>query len=451
MIPRNLALAALNSLDHDAGFPERFLDRAFRQEPYLDERDRAFTVHLVQGVLRWRLRLDWIIKQFTRFPFKSIEPPILNILRLAVYQMFFMDRIPESAAVNEAVKQARGNDRKYVAGFVNGILRHICRQREHIIFPERGNDLVRYLSVFYSYPAWLVKKWIRELGVDSAERLLAAGNRIPSLVIRANTLKISRADLVERFKRERIIARPTRYSPEGIEIESPCGPVNRLKAFEEGLFQVQGEAAQICSHFLSPMKGERILDICAGLGGKSTHLAELTGDRGWILALDISHSRLVSFGHNIRRLEIDCVHPVVADACDHLSSLFHSAFDKIFVDGPCSALGVISRHPDGKWARNERDIKRLSLLQTKILNEAAPLLRKGGKLLYITCTISSEENEQVVRSFLKKNREMTLENLKNHVPTWGLDLIDNQGFYKALPHIHGMDGFFGALFTKKDL
>ncbi len=451
MLPRDLALETLNSLEYGPGFQERYLERAFEQDPHLSERDRAFTVHLVQGVFRWRLRLDWIIKQSLRFSFNKIEPPILNILRIALYQIFFMDRVPQFAAVNEAVKQARAVGKGHATGFVNGILRHICRQKDQIAFPDREKDQIRYLSVFYSYPTWLVKKWVRELGINDAERLLAAGNQVPSLVIRTNSLKIDRPGLVKRLGGEGVTGISTLSSPEGIKVEGLKGPVSQLKAFKEGLFQVQGEAAQACSHLLFPRSGDSILDLCAGLGGKSTHLAELMGGKGWILALDMSRGRLIRLAQSSCRLGIGCIQPIVADATDRLSSFVRYPFDKVLIDGPCSGLGNISRHPDGKWVRDEGDIKRLALLQKGILNEAVPLLRKDGTMLYVTCTVSREENEEVVSDFLEENKEMALENLKDHVPEWCLEFIDAQGFFKALPHVHGTDGFFAALFMKKDV
>lgn len=446
--PRNLALAALDRLDQDSGFPDRYLSVAFQQASDMSGRDRAFTVYMVQGVLRWRLRLDWIISQSSRFSFKRIEPRVLNILRLALCQIFFMDRVPESAAVNEAVKQAKALGRTHVAGFVNGILRHICRQKDRITLPDCKNDRVRYLSIFYSYPIWLVEKWDRELGMGPAEDLLAAGNRKPRLVIRTNSLKTNRAGLIRRLEAEGASCRPTLYSPDGIEVEDLKGPVNQHDSFTEGLFQVQDEAAQVCSYLLHPGSGESILDLCAGLGGKSTHLAQLMGNNGRITSLDINHRRLIDLAKSSHRLGIDCIQPVLADAGNDPASLFRCSFEKILMDGPCSGLGVLSRHPDGKWARDENDIRRLSQLQKEFLDRTVPLLRGGGRLLYVTCTISREENEDVVNAFLRDNRGMFLEDLKEHIPGWGLDLIDDEGFLKTYPHIHGMDGFFGALFRK---
>ena len=448
MMPRDLALAALNRAGSTQGLQERYLETSFEENPGLSERDRAFIVHLVQGALRWQIRLDWIVKQAVRFPFKNIEPPTLNILRIALYQIFFMDRVPESAAVNEAVKQTKGACNKHVAGFVNGILRHICREKDRISFPDPDRERDLYLSVSYSYPLWLVEKWIRELGPDSAESLLDAGNRIPNMVIRVNTLKTDRQGLLERLNEEGVTGSTSLYSPEGVTLEGLKGPVNRLAAFKEGLFQVQGEAAQIGSHLLCPRPGDSVLDVCAGLGGKSTHLAAIMEDKGFILALDRTRSRLISLLQSSIRLGTGSVKPVVADASGPLSTILKYPFDNILVDGPCSGLGVISKNPDIKLTKRAGDIKRLARLQTTILNQAVHLLRKGGRMLYLTCTISKEENEGVVKGFLETNSEIALENLKITIPEWGLDLIDDNGFFRTLPHIHGMEGFFGALFTK---
>jgi len=448
--PRDLALAALEKIDRGGGFAERHLERAFNLAPRLDDRDRAFTFHLIQGVLRWRLRLDWIIEHSAHFPFSKIEPQTLNILRVALYQIFFMDRVPESAAVDEAVKQTRRLGRRHLGKFVNGILREICRRKDQIAFPDPVKEWVAYLSVYYSYPQWLVRKWIRELGNDAAERLLEAQNRIPGPVVRVNSLRAQRSSLIHQLAEEGVKGKPTPYSPDGVCFEGPIRSIPSLVAFKKGLFQPQSEAAQICSHLLCPRPGERVLDLCAGLGGKSTHISQLMRDQGWIIALDMSPKRLVSLRENSRRLGMCSIMPVAADASRRLSSLFKGTFHRILVDAPCSALGILSRHPDGKWFRDESDIRRLAQLQRKILQEAAPLLRRGGRMLYVTCTISKEENERVVASFLERERSMALEDLKDHAPSWAQELIDEGGFFKPSPHVHGLDGFFAALFTKRD-
>ncbi|RLC22741.1 MAG: 16S rRNA (cytosine(967)-C(5))-methyltransferase RsmB [Deltaproteobacteria bacterium] len=449
MTPRDLALSVLNRLDRSgAGFPVELLNRAFRKERHLDQRDRAFTVQLVQGVLRWRLRLDRIIRLRTRFPFSRIDPPVLNILRLALYQILFLDRVPDSAAVNEAVKQAKRTASPRVSAFVNAMLRRTCRGEKEPPFPDRAKDPVEYLSVYYSYPRWMVEKWIGEMGDETTEALLKAGNRTPRLVIRCNSLKTDRSVLAARLAEEGIRTDATPFSPEGLTIKGGIGSVSTLRAFRDGLFQIQSEAAQICSYLLSPRPGDHVLDLCAGLGGKSTHMAQMMGDRGSLVALDMSRRRLIKLKESSRRLGIACIHPVSADAADRLSSLFRYPFAKILVDGPCSALGVISGRPDVKWARTPSDPARLARIQRRILEQAGSLLAKDGELLYVTCTVSKQENEGVVNGFLASNPGIFLQNLKDRAPRWAAPLVDDRGFFRVWPHLHGMDGFFGALFRK---
>jgi 16S rRNA (cytosine967-C5)-methyltransferase len=446
--PRDLALQALIRLTRDPSFSSAVLDRLFRANRNLDDRDRAFVSQLVQGVVRWRLRLDWTIGEASRFALRKIDPPVLDILRLALYQIFFLDRVPESAAVNEAVKQAKATYPRHIVSFVNGLLRNICRQKDRIAFPDRRRNPIRYLSLFHSYPEWLVEKWIRELGEEETEALLEAGNRTPLLGVRANGLKISRSELIPRLEREGLKARRTPYSPLGVVVEGLRGRVDQLTAFKEGLFQVQDEAAQVTSFLLAAPRGSTVLDVCAGYGGKTSHLAELMINQGKVVALDINRARLISLAENSRRLGLGIIHYVVADASKDISSLLRSSFDRIMVDAPCSGLGVISRHPDAKWNRDKEDIKRLAELQLSILTQAAEALGKGGKMLYVTCTLSREENEGVVEAFLTRNRSFALEDLRDRAPHWALDLIDERGFLRTMPHIHRTNGFFAALFKR---
>jgi 16S rRNA (cytosine967-C5)-methyltransferase len=226
------------------------------------------------------------------------------------------------------------------------------------------------------------------------------------------------------------------------------GRPNELASFKQGLFQIQDEAAQIASHLLAPQPGEAILDLCAGLGGKATHLAELTEDKAHLLALDINHQRLISLARTCSRLKIQSIVSSVADVSRSLSRLLRSKFEKVLLDVPCSGWGVVSRHPDGKWSRNEKDIERLSKIQGGMLDEAATVLRSRGRLLYVTCTLLNKENQDVVNTVLGQHHDLTLLNLRAHAPEWCQDLIDEQGFFRTFPHTHNMDGFFAALFEK---
>ena len=294
---------------------------------------------------------------------------------------------------------------------------------------------------------WLVQKWTRELGQDMALQVMKAGNEIPGLTIRANTLRTTRQALLNRLGEEGVEGRAVDFAPEGIELTHFKGAISRLDAYKAGLFQVQGEAAQICAHLLAPGGVDVVADVCAGLGGKSTHLAELMGDRGRVLALDTSLARLRGLKQNTKRLGIGSVFPVAADVTAPLFFL-RDPVRKIMVDGPCSGLGVISKHPDTKLTKKEDDIKRLAMIQKSILSRSCQALCRDGEMLYVTCTISKEENEAVVESFLRENKGMALQDLRRRIPPWGLDLVDENGFLKTFPHLHGMEGFFAALFRK---
>ncbi len=448
-MPRNVALAALNNRENLPGFQERTLEEAFDDNPRLDQRDRAFSLHLVQGVLRWQIRIDWIIKQSLKFPFTNLELPVLNILRLAVYQIFFMDRVPESAAVNEAVKQAGKLRKKNLRGVVNGVLRNICRKKNEMVFPDADRDPHLYLAITHAYPLWLVKKWTKEYGMEEAEKMLRAGNEIPRLFLRTNTLKTTREKLLEALREEGIACVSDTAAPECIEITRLKGPLNKLQSFHKGLFQVQSRPAQICSHLLFPEPGESVLDVCAGFGGKSTHMAALMGDRGFIVGMDTSRERLRGLMSSAKRLKMASIQPVMADATRSLPWLLKRPFHKVLVDAPCSGLGVISRHPDIKLVKTGKDIERLADVQQTLLQGAVPILEPEGKLLYVTCTVSKEENENNVERFLGKNSTMALVDLQKCAPDWALDLVDGNGFFRTLPHVHGMEGFFAALFRKK--
>ncbi|RLB39975.1 MAG: 16S rRNA (cytosine(967)-C(5))-methyltransferase RsmB [Deltaproteobacteria bacterium] len=447
--PRDLALQALNNFDQKGLLPRYFLEQSFQKYPGLSGRDKSLCVHITNGVLRWRLRLDWYVEQCLDFPFNKLEARILNILRIALYQILFMDRIPESAAVNEAVKQAKAEGRTHLGRFVNGLLRGVIRKKEGLKpFPE-GVGKVKRLSIEYSFPQWIVEKWIRELGEARTISLLKASNEIPKLVIRVNTLKTTRPALIERLVAKGISVSPARFSPIGICIEGLNAPVAELEAFNKGLFVVQGEAAQLCGLLLRPPEGACVLELCAGVGGKATHLAEQVGSQGRILGLDIKRGTLVRLRQTCERLGISWVYPLVADATRPLEKLLKKRFQRILIDSPCSALGVIARHPDIKWARKESHIEELSRLQGQILTRACEVLAPGGSLLYVTCTISREENEGLVESFLEEHPEMYVVDLAGSAPPLVREFVDEEGFFRTWPDVHGLDGFFAAMLAKK--
>lgn len=447
--PRDLALTTLNTLEKKGTGTGDYLGRAFKNNPGFNSRDRAFIANLVQGVIRWKLRLDWIIKEFSSTPLKKIDPAVLTILRIALYQVFFLDRVPESAAVDRAVEQVKSlKGHGHIVSFVNGLLRNICRNKKKISFPDKNESPIKYLSTFHSFPAWYVERFHKEFGPEFAEEILEAQNIFPELNIRVNSLRTNREKLIDRLANEGVSAVRGKYSPECILLKNFTGRIERLKSFKKGLFQVQDQAAQVMSHLINPCPGECILDVCAGIGGKTTHLVELIKGEGRVTALDSDEARLEKLGENARRLGVKKIKTVIADAMKPMQGILKTEFDRILVDAPCSGLGTISRHPDIKWNKTETDIKRMARIQKKLLDNSAMVLKKGGILLYAVCTFTREENKTVVDNFLRSSKDMVLIDLNDHAPEWAKDLIDNNGFFRSYPNEHNMDGFFAALFKK---
>jgi 16S rRNA (cytosine967-C5)-methyltransferase len=356
-----------------------------------------------------------------------------------------LNKIPDYAAVNEATQLAKVHGGSKTAGFVNGVLRNFLREK------DRANDnfdkceSAARLAVTCSHPEWLVRRWLDEFD-ESAQALMRANNQKAPLVLRVNLLKCTRGELLERFVKTGIDAKASPRSPQGISLASGCA-VEKLPAFAEGLFQVQGEASQLIGYLLSPLPGERILDACAAPGGKSTHIAELMKDEGELVAIDNSPRGVEKILDNAARLGLKSLRILCADASKELNDAIAGPFDRILVDAPCSGFGTLRGHPEIKWHRNESDIQRLSRLQSKILHRVAGYLKPGGVLVYATCTLMGEENEEVVDAFLAQQKSFELEDAPRYLPREAQDMAREKVFL-ALPHRDNTDGFFAARIRK---
>jgi 16S rRNA (cytosine967-C5)-methyltransferase len=341
------------------------------------------------------------------------------------------------------VQLAKKHGNEKTAGFVNGVLRNFLRHRPLVPVPEIKQATTAAIAEYWSHPEWLVRRWIEQFGPQETEALLGANNEAPGLVVRNNSLKQSRASLIERLRKDGIEAQATRWSPEGISLES-AGVVHDIPGFDEGLFQVQGEASQLIPYLLAPTKGERILDACAAPGGKATHIAEIMNDTGEVVAIDISRTGIRKITENTKRLGLRSVRAIETDASELVDQ---APFDRILVDAPCSGFGTLRSHPEIKWNRGEVDIRRLTALQGKILEKVLSYLKPGGVLVYSTCTLIEEENEGIVRSLLQRHSDVVLENASTYLPETARSLVSSN-FLLALPHQHGTDGFFAARMTK---
>ena len=443
--PRRIALDVLVEVEGKTLPLDHLIERKFERHEGLKEVDYAFIMEVVYGTLRWRGRIDWIIGQISRVRPERLERFIRNLLRLGLYQILFMDKVPVSAAVNESVEMAKASGREEAAGLINAVLRRISDGRVDMEVPHSKDP--SSISVRHSHPLWLVERWEQELGMDETIKLCKANNRIPPLSLRTNTLKTTRAKLLAEMRGEIPQAIPSPFSPEGVLIDPPV-PLSRIPRFREGWFQVQDESSQLVGHIVDPKPGERVLDACAAPGGKTTHLAQLMRNRGRIYAADISARRLSLLKENCQRLGVSIVTALRNDLAKPVILESDGRFDRILVDPPCSGLGTLWRNPDIKWKRKEEEISTFREIQRTILHQLAPCLRKGGSLVYGTCTLTREENEEVVAEFIAEHRGFELEDLRRILPQGLKPMVGEDGFFRSFTHHHGMDGFFAARLKK---
>ncbi|MBW2038048.1 MAG: 16S rRNA (cytosine(967)-C(5))-methyltransferase RsmB [Deltaproteobacteria bacterium] len=439
---RTKALEVLIRWEKRGSLMDPLFDGLVMEDPLLRDLDKAFVREIVYGVLRWQGRLDWIISAYSRIRPQRIERAVICILRMGIYQLLFMDRVPSHAAVDEAAKLAKEMGREDLVPFVNGILRGIAEGRKEVSFPDLKTDPLHHISLYYSHPGWMVRRWINQWGVEETIALCQANNQIPPFTIRVNTLKGSRKEAIQRLQGEGVEARPTPFCPMGLILSNPP-PLAKWGPFQEGWFQVQDEASQLVSCILGPQPGERALDICAAPGGKTTHLAQMMKDQGEIVAVDVSSAKLSLLQGNCRRLGISMIKAMALDAASPLPFPPES-FDRVLVDVPCTGLGTLRRNPDGKWRVKEADVPRLQKVQRKILTQAAPMVKKGGVLVYSTCTLTPEENKGVVEPFLSDQKEFRIEGVSPFLPSGCESLVDEREYFLTLPHCHGTDGFFAA-------
>jgi 16S rRNA (cytosine967-C5)-methyltransferase len=445
--PRAICLAILNRVGGLDAHADDLLSDSFKRYRHLIPLDRAFLTELTYGVLRWRGRLDWVIRQFSKTPFEEIESEIVNILRLGLYQILFLTRTPTSAAVNESVELAKKFRGKGGAGFVNAILRSLLRQGREVPYPDFNQDPALHISVVHSHPLWLVKRWMNEIGVEETLKVCASNNQISPLTLRTNTLRTNREDLVRKLKENGLNPFPTQFAEDGIRLESPP-PTSELPFMREGHYLIQDEASQLVTSILDPRPGERILDACAAPGTKTTHIAGRMKNEGEVVAIDLSYEKLSRIEENCQRLGVKIAKPRRGDATQALPLPKGVEFDRVLADVPCSGFGTIRKNPDLKWKRGEGDVRRLSELQSSILKNLSGYVKTGGILVYSTCTVFPEENEEIIERFLMAYPEFQLDPPDQVLPRIDSSLLSN-GCFKSFPHKEEMDGFFAARLLRK--
>lgn len=441
---RSAALTVLMQLESGEKTLDALLENDDPVVAGLSRLDRGLFNQLVFGTLRWRLRLDTVIETYADRPLKKISPTVRNVLRMALFQLLFMDRIPSSAAVNTAVDLVRTTRSPYAAGFINAVLRNTLRDPGRFNLPTIDKNPVTHLAIDASMPHWLVSRWIARMGFDDARRLCQAVNAIPPISLRCNELKNTLPELLAALAPDAESVEIVDAVPGAVNLIRPRQAIHRLPAFAEGRFAVQDGAAQLVSLLLAPQPGQTVLDACAGLGGKTAHLAQLMRNQGRIIAVDHTRSKLSRLESEMRRLgaEITETRQMNLDRSVDPASL--PRFDRILLDAPCTGLGVLRRNPDAKWSTKKQAIGRFADRQVRFLDHLAPLIKPGGTLLYSVCSMEPEENERVIAKFLKRHANFAITDRRSLESRHLLQFIGQDGFLRTAPHTHHMDGFFAA-------
>jgi 16S rRNA (cytosine967-C5)-methyltransferase len=413
-----------------------------------DERDRALAAEIVTGALRWQAAFDHIVTQFAKRPLQKLDPEILDILRLSIFQLLHLDRVPASAAVNDAVSMASHAGKKSAGPLVNALLRRVSRERDRLPLPPRPDSAadravaIDYLSTTLSHPQWLAERWFDRYGFEATERWMQFNNRPASLTLRVNTLKTTAPALTRSLADRGIEVRPGQFSPDALIVQ--IGNPLLTPLVEDGSFFVQDEASQLVASVVGAQPGDRVLDACASPGGKTIAIAAAMRDTGLIVATDVRGRRVDLLAKTIASSGARSIKVVQADVSNPLP--LQAQFDWVLLDAPCSGLGTVRRDPDIRWRRTESDLAGLAVAQLRMLTETARVLRPGGRLVYSTCSSEPDENEHVVQRFLGESG-FALAPITTPGST-ARSLVNAAGHLRTLPYRDGLEAFFAALLVK---
>lgn len=445
---RDVALKGIYSIFEDGAYSNITVNKLLKGTNY-SSLERRFITELVYGTVRHKNTLEWIRDQFVTK--KKIDNWINYIILMGIYQLFYMDKVPPSAACNESVELAKKYGNPGSVKFVNGVLRNISRNLNNISFPKLEEDPISHISLAYSHPTWLIKKWLKYYEVEDVIKICKYNNSRASNTLRVNTLKVSVDDLEKLLTEQNFSVKRTLYAPEGLELKD-FDQIDKIDAFAQGLFIMQDEASMLVSRCLNPQPGSLIIDACAAPGSKTTHLAQLAGPDSKIIAFDVHKHKLALIKQNIKRLGINNITVKLGEA-QRLGTMLKKQVDYLLLDVPCSGLGVLRRRADLRWRKTPQQIKELTKLQYEILCGAAPCLKIGGTLVYSTCTITNEENIDIIKRFLDSHTNFRLDSLEPHLPkNLLLDMSKENyenGYIQLLPHKHNMDGFFMARIVRE--
>ncbi|MCS7192209.1 MAG: 16S rRNA (cytosine(967)-C(5))-methyltransferase RsmB [Armatimonadetes bacterium] len=441
---RKLALIVLVEFENREAYVNLSLRRIMDQK-FLTTRERSMVTALATGVVKMRLYLDHILQHFCKYPLEQLPVFVRNILRMSAYELIFFKH-PTSIVGNEYVKLAKKFGHKGVASLVNAIVRQIGEKWQEVTIPSISENPIEHVSIITSHPKWMVKRWVNFWGIEETLNLCRANNEPPPLCIRVN-LKHTERELVANaleFRCKKV--EPSEWLSECLRIET-TKDVTKLPEFVSGLFTVQDEGAMVVPHLLEPKPNEIIIDACAAPGGKTTHIAELTKDEAEIIAVDSHPSRLKLVEENAKRLKLFRIKTLLGD-WTKLANHFVNYADKVLLDVPCSGTGTLRRKADLRWRKSEEIIVQLSKLQMQLLEVSANVVKKGGIIVYSTCSLEPEEDEKVVKEFLDLHPEFVLEEPKPFLPAEIPEAITDDNFLRLFPHKHNTDGVFAARLKK---
>ena len=406
----------------------------------ISEADKRLALEITYGTTKHWNTLDWVLEKFMSRPMDKVDPYVRNVLRTGAYQLLYLDRVPASAVCNEAVKLVKKRNHQGVAGFVNGVLRTIARKVksiEEVEFPDISKHPVEHISLKYSFPAWMVQRWLNNYGLENTLVICRYSNAPPKLTVRVNTLKTSVEEFTGLLEKKNIAWAKGFLSPESVIVKE-YAKLEKEKD-QHSLYLTQSEVSMLVSHVLQPEEGLSVLDVCAAPGAKTTHIAQLMNDTGKILAIDIHEHRLRLVKNNCCRLGIKSVDTLLCDARE-IAQKTNEVFDCVLVDAPCTGTGVLNRRADARWRRQPEEIQVMSSLQKEILEQVLPLVKPGGRLVYSTCSLEPEENGEVVEYVLKNHPEFAPDPFGQVFPD--LDLKNSDFAVQLTPYVHEVDGFY---------
>ncbi|MDP5273366.1 16S rRNA (cytosine(967)-C(5))-methyltransferase RsmB [Chengkuizengella axinellae] len=446
---RELAMNILTKVDEKKAYSNILLNESLNKFQ-LERQEVSLTTEIVYGTIQRMNTIDYFLNQFVSKKVNKLQPWVRSLLRLSFYQLYYLDRIPDHAVVNEAVNIAKRKGHRGISGMVNAVLRNIIRKKEQLVLPDSSNK-VRYISLKHSHPEWMVKRWIQQFGQEVAEQICEANNGAPHVSVRVNQMKMDRDTVIHEMENEDLQVALSSLSQDGIVVESG-GNMAHSHWFKEGKISIQDESSMLVAAILDPKPNETILDCCAAPGGKTTHIAEKMRSSGTIWANDIHPHKQKLIDEQSDRLQLKNINTTIHDALDLNKKFEKHTFDRVLLDAPCSGLGVIRRKPDLKWVKSEADVKEISKIQLDILSRVADLLKPGGILVYSTCTIESSENENIIHDFLQENPEFTIDSSTSQLlPHHVYDRVKvEDGLIQVLPQFFHSDGFFIARLQKKE-